>query len=96
MIKLIICLVCGTVTGLYLLNLRHTQLELRHQTAELHDRINAQQSKLWNQQLQIATFTAPNAINETVKGHQIEMVPRFSARAGLDAAVEAANRRKTE
>jgi len=88
MIKLLICLACGTAIGLFLLNLRHQQLELRHQNAELHDRINAQQSRLWNQQLQIATFTAPNSISETVKGHQIDMVPRFSARAGWIKSAE--------
>jgi uncharacterized membrane-anchored protein YhcB (DUF1043 family) len=79
MIKLLICLVCGIVLGLFLLNLRHQELELRHQNADLHDQIKSQQAKLWSQQLQIAVFTAPNAINQTVTGQKIEMVPRFSA-----------------
>ena len=78
MIKLSICLISGIILGLYMLNLRHQQLELRHQNAELHDHIKSQQAKLWNQQLQIAQFTAPNAINETVKGQEIEMIPQFS------------------
>jgi hypothetical protein len=60
------------------LDLRHQQLELAHHNAELHDQIKSRQAKLWNQQLQIAEFTAPNAINDTVKGQQIEMVPVFS------------------
>jgi hypothetical protein len=80
MIKLLICLFSGVAISLFMLNLRHQQLELRHQHAELHDKINALQSKLWNQQLQIATFTAPNSIGATVKGQKIDMVPRFSAR----------------
>jgi hypothetical protein len=63
-----------------MLNLRHQELELRHQNAELHDHIKNQQAKLWSQQLQISEFTAPNAINATVKGQKIDMVPRFSAR----------------
>ena len=80
MVKLLICLASGIALGLFLLNLRHQQLELRHQNAELHDQINAQQSRLWNQQLQIATVTAPNAITETVKGQQVDMVPQFDTR----------------
>ena len=80
MIKLLICLCCGIALALFMLNLRHQELELRHQNAELHDKIKNQQARLWSQQLQISVFTAPNAINATVKGQQIEMVPRFSAR----------------
>src|SRR6185437_12015764 len=79
MIKLLICLFSGVALALFMLNLRHQQLELRHQNAELHDKFKAEQAKLWNQQQQIAVFNAPNAINETVKGQQIEMVPQFSA-----------------
>ena len=52
---------------------------LRHQNAELHDQFKAEQAKVWNQQQQIAVFTAPNAINETVKVQQLDMVPQFSA-----------------
>jgi hypothetical protein len=81
MIKLLICLCSGIAISLFTLNLRHKQLELRHQHADLHDRINALQSKLWNQQLQIATFTAPNSIGATVKGQKIDMVPRYAAHA---------------
>jgi cell division protein FtsL len=78
MVKLLICLFSGVALALFMLNLRHQQLELRHQNTELHDKFKAQQAKLWNQQQQIAVFTAPNAINETVKGQQIDMVPEFS------------------
>jgi cell division protein FtsL len=77
MIKLLICLFCGVALALFILDIRHQQLELRHQNADLHDKFKAQQAKLWNQQQQIAVFTAPNAIIETVKGQQIQMVPQF-------------------
>ena len=36
--------------------------------------IVAQQAKIWSQQMQIAVYTAPNAIRQTVKGHDLEMV----------------------
>ena len=79
MIKLLICLFCGVALGLFILNIRHQQLELRHQNAELHDKFKAQQAKLWNQQQQIAVFTSPNAIKQTVKGQKIKMVPTYEA-----------------
>jgi len=31
---------------------------------------------LWNQQLQIAVYTAPNAITQTVSTHDLKMVPQ--------------------
>jgi cell division protein FtsL len=77
MIKLLICLLSAVVLGVFVLQLRQQQLELAHQNADLHDKIKAQQAKLWNQQLQIAVFTAPSAIDQTVKGQKIEMVPQF-------------------
>ena len=48
--------------------------------AQLHQKINNQQAKLWNQQLQIAVFTAPNAIEKTVKGQQMDMVPVYAVK----------------
>jgi cell division protein FtsL len=78
MVKLLICLLSATVLGFFILELRQQQLELGHQTAQLHEQIKSQQGKLWNQQLQIAVFTAPNAIEKTVKGQQIDMIPVFS------------------
>lgn len=80
MVKLLICLLSATVLGFFILNLRQQQLELGYQTAQLHEKIKNQQAKLWNQQLQIAVFTAPNAIEKTVKGQQIDMVPVFAAK----------------
>ena len=79
MVKLLICLFSGVALALFILDIRHRQLELRNQNAELHDKFNTEQCKLWSQQQQIAVFTAPNAINETVKGQKIEMVPQFDA-----------------
>ncbi|HEX4795041.1 MAG TPA: hypothetical protein VH370_14705 [Humisphaera sp.] len=80
MVKLLICLFGAGAIGLYVLQLRQQQLELGYQTAQLHEKINNQQAKLWNQQLQIAVFTAPNAIEKTVKGQQMDMVPVYSVK----------------
>jgi hypothetical protein len=77
MIKLLICLLSGVVLAVFVLQLRQQQLELGHQNADLHDRIKAQQAKLWNQQLQIAVSTAPSAIDKTVSGYKLEMIPQF-------------------
>ena len=60
MIKILICLFSGIAIALFMLNLRHQQLELRHQNPELHDKIKSQQARLWTQQLQIAVYTGPS------------------------------------
>ena len=79
MLKLLICLFSGVALALFILDLRHQQLELRHQNAELHDKFKAQQAKLWSQQQQIAVFTAPTAINATVTGQHLDLVPEYEA-----------------
>jgi cell division protein FtsL len=76
MLKLLLCLVCGLVLAASVLQLRQQRLELIYQTAELHEQVRGQQAKLWNQQLLIAGYTAPNAITKTVDVHQLKLVPQ--------------------
>jgi len=85
MLRLLICLISAAFLGFFMLQLRHQQLELGYETAGLHEKIKNQQGKLWNQQLQIAVYTAPNAIERTVKDGRIEMVPQFNATRGTNA-----------
>jgi hypothetical protein len=68
MLKLLLCLLAGTGIGTVLLELRQEHLNLSYQTNELHNRIQATQAELWNQQLNIAVGTAPNAIAQTLMG----------------------------
>jgi len=75
MLKLLICLVSATLLAAVMLQLRQQRLELSYETAELNDQIHSQQSKLWNQQLQIASCTAPNAINQTINLQGLKLVP---------------------
>jgi len=83
MLKLLFCLLCAVLLGIVMLLLRQEQLTLRHQAAELHARIERQQSRLWSQQLQIAAYTAPNAIAATV-GDDLDLEPaaRLAGEAG--------------
>jgi len=76
MIKLLICLVGGAAVAVLLLQLRSQHVELEHHNTELHDQIKDQQARLWNQQLQIAIYTAPNAISQTVGNQHLKMVPQ--------------------
>jgi cell division protein FtsL len=76
MLKLLLCLTTAFLLGVLILHLRQQKLELNHQANQVHNEIEAQQAKLWNQQLQIAIFTAPNAIRQTVETHDLKMVPR--------------------
>lgn len=78
MIKLLICLISAAALAIAVLQLRQQNLEIGYQNAELHRQIRGHQAKLWDQQLQIATFTAPNAIENVVQTHDLNMVPRLS------------------
>jgi cell division protein FtsL len=76
MLKLLLCIFCCAILGALLLQLRQQRLELNFQTNRLHNQIEQSQAKLWNQQLQIAVYTAPNAISETVGKRELKMVPQ--------------------
>ena len=76
MLKLLLCMFFSAVLGATLLELRQQHLELNFQTNKLHNEIEQTQAKLWNQQLQIAVYTAPNAISETVGKCDLNMVPQ--------------------
>lgn len=78
MIKLVLCLLCVMTVAVVTLQMRQQELELKHRAAMLQGKIEAQQPKLWSQQLQIATLTAPNAIRETV-GNELDLVPEHEA-----------------
>ena len=76
MLKILLCLSTSMFLAVLILQLRQQKLELNHEVNQLHNSIESQQSKLWNQQLQIAVVTAPNAIAQTVHTHDLKMVPR--------------------
>ncbi len=76
MLKLLLAIFTSVLLAVLILHLRQQKLELNHQANQLHNQIEAQQARLWNQQLQIAVFTAPNAIAKTVDNHDLRMVPR--------------------
>ena len=81
MLKLLICLLSGLAISIALLQLRQQRLELNFQTNRLHGQIERQHGKLWDQQLQIAVYTAPNAISRTVGDHSLRLVPQTPGRA---------------
>lgn len=76
MLKLLLCLFFGLLISITALQLRQQKLELNYQANQLHTDIEKQQAKLWDQQLQIAIYTAPNAISRTVGQQKLEMVPQ--------------------
>jgi cell division protein FtsL len=82
MLKLVLCLLCSVLLAVLMLHLRQQRLELNHQANKLHNQIEAQQARLWNQQLQIAVYTAPNAISQTVGAHELNLVPQSPLPAG--------------
>jgi len=73
MLKLLLCLLCGSATAVALLELRQQRLDLTFETNKLHNQIEASQMQLWNQQLSIAVATAPNALAAAAKGKDLKL-----------------------
>ena len=82
MLKLLLCMAFTVVIAIAMLHLRQQRLELNHQANLLHNRIEAQQARLWSQQLQIAVYTAPNAISKTVGNQRLTLVPQSPQHVG--------------
>ena len=76
MLKLILCMSFALVLAVVTLHLRQQKLEIAHQANDLHNQIEALQAKLWNQQVRIAIPTAPNAIAQTLRTQELQMVPQ--------------------
>lgn len=75
MIKLLLCMICGFAIAIAMLQMRQQQLELKHKAAMLQAQVQSRQSRLWQQQLQIAIYTAPNAVAKMVGGHDLDLKP---------------------
>ena len=82
MLKLALCLFTSVLLAVLVLQLRQQRLELNHEANRLHNQIEGQQAKLWNQQLQIAVYTAPNAISKTVGDKDLKLVPQSPLHVG--------------
>lgn len=75
MLKLLLCLVGALILATLLLQMRQQNLGLSYQNNKLHRQIEHSKATLWNQQMRIAIYTAPNAIARTVGDHELNMVP---------------------
>ena len=93
MLKLLLCVVAAAVLAALVLQLRQQRQELGYQNSRLHDQIKNQQARLWNQQLQIAVYTAPNAIRQTVSNHDLKMVPEAPMPRGRTYWIDVVNHR---
>lgn len=91
MIKLLLCLFGGLAISIVVLGLRQQHLELNYQANRLHNEIEKRQAKLWDQQLQIAVYTAPNAIDRTVGEEKLNMVPQTPMKAQVGSWIDAKN-----
>src|SRR3954466_8916981 len=86
MVKMLICLLSAMGLAVMTLQLRQQRLELNYKISQLHRQIESHQARLWNQQLQIAVYTAPNAIQQTVSNHDLRLVPRAPMPRGATAS----------
>jgi cell division protein FtsL len=76
MLKLLLCLITASALAVAMLHLRQQRLELNYQCNRLHTQIERSKARIWNQQLEIAIYTAPNAISRTVGDHELNLVPQ--------------------
>lgn len=76
MVKMLLCIFSALAIAVMVLQLRQQRLELNYKISQLHREIESHQARLWNQQLQIAIYTAPNAIQHTVSNQDLHLVPR--------------------
>jgi len=74
MLKILLCLVTATAVAVALLQLRQQRLDLSYQNNRLHNEIQTEQARLWNQQIQIAVSTAPNAMQQVIAQQDIHFV----------------------
>jgi len=88
MIKLIVCILSLFALGMLTLQLRQERLDLNHQCIDLHNQIEGQQAKLWNQQLDVALWTAPNTIAKTVSNHGLKMIPQTPQMPGTASWIQ--------
>ena len=88
MLKLLLCLLGAAAIGVTVLQLRQQHLALSHETAQLHDQIASHQAKLWDQQVQIAIYTAPNAIQKTVDAHSLKLEPQTPVPGGNQSWID--------
>ena len=82
MLKLLLCLLSTAAVAVVTLQLRQQKLVMSAQVNHLHNQIEQSQAMLWDQQVQIAVYTAPNAIAKTVGDRKLDMVPTAPVPAG--------------
>ncbi len=75
MVKLLLCIFSAIAIALSMHHLQHQKMVLNYRTNQAHKSLQNLQIELWNQQLQVAIYTAPNAIERTVGSHKIELKP---------------------
>ena len=73
--KLLFLIVIATASGTALLGLRQRQLEISHENATLHRRINHSRQSLWWMQARIAEGIDPEALRRAVSEAQLELEP---------------------
>lgn len=76
MVKIILALTFSLLLAVLLLQLRQQRMEMNYATHKLHREIETSQSRLWNQQLEIAARTSPPAVVSQVNEHGLKLVPR--------------------
>lgn len=73
--KLFTALVCVTVIGAAILNMRQQRLELMHEITGLQRQMNRDRQATWDSQVRIAEKTQPEALEQALERSGLAMEP---------------------
>ncbi|MEL7239072.1 MAG: hypothetical protein AAGK78_09430, partial [Planctomycetota bacterium] len=92
-IRLLLCLLVLTASASVLLLLRQQRIQLRYECDRIHAAMLEVQTDLWNQQLSVATATAPAALDATLASHiqRAERARQRESRRRVEAGDEWSN-----
>ena len=73
--KLITVVIVATAVAAVLLGLRQQRLQLMHEMAAMHSRINDNRQVMWDLQVRIAERTQPEALHAALARAELEVQP---------------------
>jgi len=83
-LKLLAIIVFATAVATTLLGLRHRQLQIAHETVNLHLRIDKGRQALWDLQTKIAEKLEPRALWSTIDEAPVQLEPSVPAGVAAD------------
>lgn len=90
--KLIAVVVIGTALAAVLLGMRQQRLQMMHEMARMHSKINASRQEVWDLQVKIAERMEPEFLKAAIARAELQLEP---ITPGVAEALEASKKSKT-